>query len=359
MKNFDSRTYSISDFLEWYSNGQLELNPKFQRRSVWDDNARSYLMDTIIRGFPIPKVFIRQKLNVTTRNNIREVVDGQQRLRTILSFLQDGFVLSPKHNSKYGGLYFSQLDQIDDEVQSNILSYEISVDLLVNMPDPKVLDIFSRLNSYSVVLNDQEKINANHFGPFKLLADQISKEFFSFWIENKILTEKKILRMEDVSLTADLLIAMCVGIKEKKKIKYYYDLFERNFDYDVVILGDRFKFIIDTINQIYKEGLISTEFKRVPLFYTLFTSIYHLYFGLEGLDLEVPNILENERNFPLVCQRLERVNYLYEMATSENVIGMTNEERLFIDNCRRATTDASKREARTRFIINLMVNGNQ
>lgn len=65
MKNFDSRTYSISDFLEWYSNGQLELNPKFQRRSVWDDNARSYLMDTIIRGFPIPKVFIRQKLNVT------------------------------------------------------------------------------------------------------------------------------------------------------------------------------------------------------------------------------------------------------------------------------------------------------
>ena len=100
-------------------------------------------------------------------------------------------------------------------------------------------------------------------------------------------------------------------------------------------------------------------FKRVPLFYTLFTSIYHLYFGLEGLDLEVPNILENERNFPLVCQRLERVNYLYEMATSENVIGMTNEEREFIDNCRRATTDASKREARTRFIINLMVNGNQ
>lgn len=106
MKNFDSRTYSISDFLEWYSNGQLELNPKFQRRSVWDDNARSYLMDTIIRGFPIPKVFIRQKLNVTTRNNIREVVDGQQRLRTILSFLQDGFMLSPKHNSKYGGLVF-------------------------------------------------------------------------------------------------------------------------------------------------------------------------------------------------------------------------------------------------------------
>ena len=43
MKNFDSRTYSINDFLEWHDNGQLQLSPRFQRRSVWTDQARSYL----------------------------------------------------------------------------------------------------------------------------------------------------------------------------------------------------------------------------------------------------------------------------------------------------------------------------
>jgi uncharacterized protein with ParB-like and HNH nuclease domain len=106
-------------------------------------------MDTIIRGLPMPKVFIRQKLNVQTRQSIREVVDGQQRLRTILSFVNDGFKINKKHNKKYGGLYFSQLDQIDDSIQSIMLNYEISTDLLVNMEDSKVLDIFSRLNSYS------------------------------------------------------------------------------------------------------------------------------------------------------------------------------------------------------------------
>ncbi|MBK9722146.1 MAG: DUF262 domain-containing protein [Saprospiraceae bacterium] len=105
MKNFDSRTYSINDFLEWSNSGQLELNPKFQRRSVWTDTARSYLMDTIVRGKPIPKVFIRQKLNVQTRKSIREVVDGQQRLRTILSYLKDGFVISKKHHPTFGGLF--------------------------------------------------------------------------------------------------------------------------------------------------------------------------------------------------------------------------------------------------------------
>ena len=85
--------------------------------------------------------------------------------------MKDGFFISKRHNSTYGGLYFSQLNQIDDDIQTQILNYEVSVDLLVNMSDPDVLDVFSRLNSYSVTLNEQEKLNANHFGSFKRLAD--------------------------------------------------------------------------------------------------------------------------------------------------------------------------------------------
>lgn len=77
MKSYDSRTYSIKDFVEWDAAGQLELNPRFQRRPVWTDKAKSFLIDTILRGKPIPKVFIRQKINVTTKTSTREVVDGQ------------------------------------------------------------------------------------------------------------------------------------------------------------------------------------------------------------------------------------------------------------------------------------------
>src|SRR4051812_49027619 len=67
MKNYDSRTYSINDFIEWDRQKQLELNPLFQRRSIWSEKAKSYLIDTIIRGKPIPKIFIRQRTNVTTK----------------------------------------------------------------------------------------------------------------------------------------------------------------------------------------------------------------------------------------------------------------------------------------------------
>jgi hypothetical protein len=244
MKNFDTRTYSINDFLEWSDNEQLELSPKFQRRSVWTDTARSYLMDTIVSGKPIPKVFIRQKINPQTRKSIREVVDGQQRLRTILSFMKDGFVISKRHNKIYGGLYFSQLNEIDDEIQSHILNYEISVDLLVNMSDPDVLDVFSRLNSYSVTLNEQEKINANHFGPFKMLADKLAHFNNAFWIDNKIISEQNVLRMMDVQLTADLLIGIIEGIRTKKQIKKFYEQYEKDFEFDTDELEAKFNSII-------------------------------------------------------------------------------------------------------------------
>jgi len=54
MKSFDSRVYSVNDYREWEQSGQLILAPRFQRRTVWTEAARSYLMDTIIRGKPMP-----------------------------------------------------------------------------------------------------------------------------------------------------------------------------------------------------------------------------------------------------------------------------------------------------------------
>ena len=194
MKNFDSRTYSINDFVEWDGLGALELNPTFQRRPVWSDKAKSFLMDTIVRQKPIPKFFIRQKINVTTRTSVREVVDGQQRLRTILSYIKDGFTINRSQNADFGGKRFSELAP---EAQTQILSYEVAVDLLINLPDVEILDIFSRLNSYAVILNEQEKLNANNFGPFKILADTIGRRYTEFWLTNKILTSKEILRMAE------------------------------------------------------------------------------------------------------------------------------------------------------------------
>ena len=346
MKNFDSRTYSINDYLEWYEKKQLILSPKFQRRPVWSENAKSYLMDTIIRGKPIPKIFIRQKLNLQTRVSIREVVDGQQRLRTILGYINDGFKISKRHNPKYGGLYFSQLNEIDDTIQNSILNYEISTDLLVNMSDSEVLDVFSRLNSYSVTLNEQEKINANHFGPFKILADNISHKYNDFWIENKILSAAKILRMNEVNLVADLLIAMTVGIRTKKQIKSFYAEFERSFEYNETELLKQFDKTIEIIEGIFDSNLKNSEFRRIHIFYSLFTAIYHSEFGVKNIEKPKNRIPDTEYN--KVRNSLESVEQLFKV---EDVKILGPEEIQFITDSRRATTDTSVRIRRTNFLL--------
>lgn len=348
MKSYDSRTYSINDFVEWdaASPKQLELNPRFQRRSVWTDKAKSFLMDTIIRGKPIPKVIIRQKINVATKTSVREVVDGQQRLRTILSYVKDGFHIIPLQNSEYGGIKFSQLPP---DVQTQVLSYEISVDLLINLPDPEVLDIFSRLNSYAVVLNEQEKINADHFGPFKVLADKIGHKYYAYWTDQKILTAKNIMRMQEVSLVADLLIAMIEGIKSKKQIRKYYDLYESAFTADVDVLEQRFDAVISTIAALFPEGLSDTEFHRLHLFYSLFTAVAHCLNPLPAIHVAAIQLngaaLEAARN------GLDRVSEIFD---ADEVLELDEDELRFLDDARRATTDERVRVRRAEYLLDLM-----
>ena len=124
MKNFDTRAYSISDFEEWNERELLNLSPEFQRRSVWSQKAKSYLIDTIVRGKPIPKIIIKQELS--GRRNIRTVVDGQQRIRSILEFISGDFKISRAHNKEFAGYTFEKLP---GDVQDDIRKYEIGVDV--------------------------------------------------------------------------------------------------------------------------------------------------------------------------------------------------------------------------------------
>ncbi|ODA29951.1 DUF262 domain-containing protein [Planctopirus hydrillae] len=349
MKNFDSRTYSINDFVEWQANDQLELSPRYQRKAVWSEGAKSYLLDTIIRGKPIPKVFIRQKINPRTKKSVREVVDGQQRLRAILSFVKDGFVISKRHNKQYGGLFFSQLDTVDPDIASNILNYEISVDLLVNMDDVEILDVFSRLNSYAITLNEQEKLNANHFGDFKILTDRIAFNYNNFWIQNRIVTEQQVLRMNDAQLVADILIAITDGVREKKQISKYYTRYEESFPFDADELASRFDECIQLISCLFPETLKNTEFRRVHLFYSLFVSVYHIKYGVKNLNELYRSV--NMGNLDRLRNGLEKIE---EIIREEDKTVLTKEQLTFLTDCQRATTDAAVRIRRSSYILKMM-----
>lgn len=349
MKNFDTRAYSINDFIQWNETDQLVLSPKFQRKEVWSEKAKSYLIDTIIRGKPIPKVFIRQILNAMSRKTVREVVDGQQRLRAILAYMNDGFVISKTHNKKFGGLYFSELSTVDPDIQNELLNYEISVDLLTNISDGDVLDIFARLNSYAVPLNEQEKIHARHFSLFKLMVEDTAHDLHDFWVDNKIISNSKILRMEDVALCSELYIGMLDGIQTKKSVSKYYEKYEKDdiSEVDFQDLKAQFINVIDLISEMFSDNLKNSNFKRIHVFYSLFLTIYHLMYGLKDIDspprIDLTKINRIENN-------LSHVDTLFDDSTEIS----TEEDEQFITDCRRATTDKTVRIRRSQYLVDVI-----
>ncbi len=281
MEKFQPQIYRINDILSWSERKELVLSPKFQRRTVWSPRGKSYLIDSILKGFPLPPFFIREKILVKERKTIREVVDGQQRLRTILEFIADGFSVMKIHDEEVAGLKYSQLSE---DLQQIILSYPLSVNTLIGTDDSAVFDIFSRLNAYSVPLNDQEKLNALFVGVFKQFIDKLSKSQLIFWEENRIISKTQIARMKEVEFTAELICAMIFGLQNGKKIvRDTYKKFDDEFE-NSELLGDRFAQTLEECKIILDDNIKEFEFRRMPLFYSLFTAIYDLKYGLLDFD---------------------------------------------------------------------------
>lgn len=351
MREFNTTTYSVHDFSEWDERGELVLSPKFQRRDVWNPKARSYLIDTILRGKPIPKIYMRVDINRKTRRTVREIVDGQQRLRTVLSFLKDGFKISSAHSEEYGGKYFSGLPE---SVQMAIFKYRFAVDLLEDMPDAEIYDVFARINTYTEKLKPQELRNAKWFGDFKSSASAVASELIPFFETNKIFSSKQILRMAEVEFVSELLLAIHEGgpragskaVIDKAYEKYDDELKNRKQ------LETRFKETIDTIGHIANTDLQNLKFSSSRLLYPLFCAVYHMLYGLS--DLGIARKAIKEKDFPKIKNVLERIdNLITETARAEKeneATRLTAEERKFYEAFDEHWVHASNRSVMTKYL---------
>ena len=167
------------------------------------------------------------------------------------------------------------------------------MDLLLDLSDREVLDIFARLNTYSVSLNKQELFNAKYFGYFKQLVYQLRATTTLSGLENKIFTERKIVRMAEAELVTDLLIAILEGIQSKKVLISTIKNMMRPLTVEKIVEGN-FKATMDLIGTLFGETLEGTEFRTVPNFYALFVALYHLNYGIPGLNSERKPIAEKD-----------------------------------------------------------------
>ena len=345
MKNFDTRAYSVADFIEWYENGLLELSPDFQRRAVWSEKAKSYLIDTIVQGKPIPKVIITQKLQ--GKRNLRIVVDGQQRLRAIIEYYKDSFKISKAHNEALSKFVYSTLPK---NIQHDFMKYELGVDLLFDTTYENLLEIFARINSYTVTLNKQEKFNADYLGYFKQYAFKYGYKYVKYYLDGGILTKARVARMAEAELASDLFVAIVGGIQTNKNVENYYKKFDDKSG-PLPTASTKFDKIMSFIGEIYPPSeIVNTNWSRIHLFYTLFTSIGHMLYKIKGLDTKVRKKI-SRRDINKLRFALNEMSLTYDkVAVDLDNPQMPKDFKAFITQSRRGTTDTSTRINRSNFL---------
>jgi hypothetical protein len=278
--------YRVADFIDWQREKRLELNPAFQRGSVWTGAARSYLIDSVLRRLSIPKVYLRTKIDVVTKKSIREVVDGQQRLRAILDFADDRFTLS-KRAGEFAGLKYSTLGV---DLQEAFLGYPIAVDQLLNASDTDVLEVFSRLNSYSVTLNAAEKRHAKFQGEFKWEVRNMSREWAKFWEPYDIFSTRDRVRMIDDSLVAQMVGFLLDGVGDgaEADIDKLYKKYDDKLTSDNKAFSD-LNATLQRISENWAPDLKGTSVLRQPHLLMLFAATAGKTVGIPLGKIEVPS----------------------------------------------------------------------
>jgi hypothetical protein len=301
--------FRISDFLEWHETRSLKLNADFQRGSVWSPAAKMMLIDTILRDLPIPKIFIRSRIDRETRKTIREVVDGQQRLRAIIDFASDKITLS-KRTKEFSGYKFSTLS---DELKDKFLEYALAVDQLINATDDKVLDIFARLNSYNVKLNAPELRHAAYQGDFRSSIHDISVEYFDFWTQNRVFSYRDMVRMENDALVAEMYTTILEGVSDggAEKINRIYKKYENDGSFDKDRVEQLFRQTMNFISETLAPRLEGAQVLKPPHLLMLFAAVTHSLSGLVkgGLD-ELPQRLALSPDPNLSADRLANLSLL-------------------------------------------------
>lgn len=297
--------FKVRDFLSWQRAGTLELSPSFQRRPVWAKGAKSFLIDTVVRGFPMPVVFLRNVPSATSSYEpLRQVVDGQQRIRTLISYVapevlpdfdptRDEFTVKRIHNRELAGKPFERLD---DEIRLRILEYDFSVHVFpTDTDDREILQVFARMNATGVKLSPQELRNAEFFGEFKSLMYDLGAEQLSRWRKWGVFTETNIARMEEVELTSEFAMLMLSGItkREQASITATYRRYDDEFPPSKEVVR-RFHHVMDFIDENFDVRV--TPFAAKALIYSLFGAVYSLLYGLQSpVERTSPNSIPKRR----------------------------------------------------------------
>lgn len=358
LSSIQSNSYKIVELYNKIALGNLITGPYFQRKKFWKKQDKVYFIETILMNYPFPEIYIAsQKLDLENLTTTEIVVDGQQRLTTIVDYIKGTGDFS-------GKLPIKKFSDLDDSTKKDFLNYPVSVKDLKNLEDHAIKQVFQRINATDYSLNENEKLNATYGGgEFAYFAKQLTdldievgesltnviitndkrEKVFKFFRKYNIFSNNDVNRMFDsqyIMLVSSTILNGSYFGRSSKIIHFLEEYNYRFENYNLVLSS-----ILNSIDIILKLDLNSNSywFNKANLF-TLLIEFSKI--DINNLDF---NILETK------LLELEKKVDLYFMAESEeDLAGILEEEKKYFEVARHGSHELAAREHRGKVIKDII-----
>lgn len=272
---FRHEPWSIQRLIELYEAGKLELNPPYQRNPIWSTSAQKELIETVLKGRPMPNFFVLERPNQKF-----EVVDGKQRALTIFAFWRGHFDALDGRR-----INITPSSPEAQSLRDTFLSYPLIVTVITNLePDESIEKFYALVNSTGLRLNRPEIRRAEFYTTnlLRLVTNLASlDEFHALGLFTRLSAQ----RMNDVDFVSELVAQLKFGITDKKE--KVDDLYERDItEAEFEQLRIEFVRILGSISSLnLNVPIAKTRYRQKNDFYTLF-GFLHFHREIDQSTLE-------------------------------------------------------------------------
>src|SRR6266851_6820993 len=253
----DQKSLTLKSLIDQLTDKKIRINPKYQRSGqIWPARAKSFLVETVLLGMPIPRVLLH-KVDSPTPPHHSDIIDGQQRCTILQEFRQNRFELSADIDTE--ALHGKSYDRLPAGYKKAFDDYEIPIDEYRGVRHKQIRQVFRRLNYYTAPLNAAEQRHAQFYGELGSFVEKQSALWEPIFTKLRVFTKKQFRRKADQQLMAEIVDAMLNGITTPtaKSLRTVYQENERQFSSvpDFTRRLDKARVCIDRWNWIRKMKL--------------------------------------------------------------------------------------------------------
>lgn len=219
--NIGASNRRIGELIDDVLEKRLLIRPFFQRRLVWNNEDKEKFIDTILKSYPFPEIFVAEgKREGKSTRREKMLVDGQQRLSTAIAYYEGSDDLLYKTIPRFSTL--------TEDQRTAFLDYFVSVRDLGTASDDVIREIFNRINSTDYALKSMEILNAMFSGAYKQFCEQLSRD--AFFDRHKVFPKAYRKRMYDLTFCVILVTTILSGYyKRDERNKEYLELYNEEF----------------------------------------------------------------------------------------------------------------------------------